>query len=495
MKNKHLPRGAGILLHISSLPSPYGIGTLGKSAYSFVDKLVEARQKYWQVLPIGPVSYGDSPYQSFSAFAGNPYFIDLDKLCEEGLLNIDDVRCISWYESEDRVSYEKMWKHRYKILKLAHLKSKHRENEAFCRFQEDNQDWIEDYALFMACKHHFKDKEWLAWDEDIKFRQPDAVVRYKKYLEHDIDFWKFIQYKFYEQWSNLRKYANSKGINIIGDIPLYVALDSVDVWIAPHLFQLDENRKPVNVAGCPPDAFSEEGQKWGNPLYDWKAMEVESFAWWRRRIEGSAKLFDIIRIDHFIGIVRYYAIPVEDSGKNGFFEWGPGEKLVKVIDEATPDTKIIAEDLGVIVPEITELMKKAGYPGMKVMEIAFDCNSENEHLPHNYTRNCVVYGGTHDNDTLAGFYDKMSIDKLTYAITYADILNENCLVDKMFSMAYRSIANTVIFQMQDILKKDSNARMNFPSTIGDNWRWRIKDHELTEGHLQKLAKWAAIYGR
>ncbi len=495
MKEKQLTRGAGILLHISSLPSPYGIGTMGKCTYLFIDELVKAGQKYWQVLPIGPTSYGDSPYQSFSAFAGNPYFIDLDMLCEEGLLDIDEVRCVDWCDSEDRVSYEKLWNNRYRILRQGHLRSKHRENESYIRFQEENADWLDDYSLFMACKGHFNNKEWLLWDKDIRFRQPDAICRYRKYLENDIDFWKFIQYKFYEQWNRLKKYANDKRIEIIGDIPIYVALDSVDVWVNPHLFQLDENRRPIHVAGCPPDAFSDEGQKWGNPLYDWKAMKVENFAWWRRRMAGSAKLYDVIRIDHFIGIVRYYSIPANGSARNGFFSWGPGEDLIRAIDESTTDAKIIAEDLGVVVPEVNELLVKSGFPGMKVLEFAFDCNTENEHLPHNYVKNCVAYGGTHDNETLAGYYGGLDIRNLAYAMNYVGASSKNDLIDKVFIMAYRSVADTVIFQMQDILKKDNEARMNFPSTIGNNWRWRLLEGEFTKEHIEKLGKLSVIYGR
>ncbi len=495
LKDKQLKRGAGILLHISSLPSDYGIGTMGKVAYEFVDKLVEAGQKYWQVLPLGPTSYGDSPYQSFSAFAGNPYFIDLDMLCEEGLLNVDEVRNIKWCDIDCRVSYERLWDNRDKVLLEAFLKSRHRDLASYKQFETDNCYWLEDYALFMACKTHFNNEEWLKWDEDIRFRQPDALARYKIYLADQIDFWKFIQYKFYEQWSLLKKYANQKGISIIGDIPIYVALDSADIWVNPHLFQLDENRKPVHVAGCPPDAFSDEGQKWGNPLYDWKAMEIENFAWWRRRMTNSSRIYDVVRIDHFIGVVRYYSIPANGSAKHGFFSWGPGEKLVKAIDESIGDAKIIAEDLGVVVPEVGELLEKSGYPGMKVLEFAFDCNTENEHLPHNYTKNCVAYGGTHDNDTLMGYYSSLDIKNMAYAMKYADSASEGNLIDKVFIMAYRSVANTVIFQMQDILKKDNSARMNYPSTIGSNWRWRLTEGEFDTEHINKLSNLVAIYGR
>ena len=490
-----LQRGAGILLPVSSLPSPYGIGTFGKAAYEFVDQLVEAGQKYWQVLPLGPTSYGDSPYQSFSAFAGNPYFIDLDVLCEEGLLKIDEIRYIKWEERLDRVEYELLWKHRYGVLKRAFIRSNHKTTEEFQHFLEENAQWIQDYGLFMACKEHFENAEWLKWDKDIRFRQPEALQRYCKTFSQEIEFYQFLQYKFYEQWSGLKKYANEHGVEIIGDMPIYVALDSVDVWVNPGLFELDEERKPVCVAGCPPDAFSDDGQKWGNPLYNWRIMEKEGFAWWKRRMAAAAKLFDVVRIDHFIGIVRYYVIPADDSARKGWFEWGPGEKLIRALDEARGQTKIIAEDLGVVIPQVGELLEKAGYPGMKVIEFAFDGNTDNPYLPHMYQKNCVVYGGTHDNETLVGYYDNLSVDNLAYALQYTDCSNRAALIEKVFLMAYRSVADTVIFQMQDVLEKGNETRMNLPATIGENWRWRLTVGEFTKEKRNWLKRLSIIYGR
>lgn len=490
-----LQRGAGILLPVSSLPSPYGIGTFGKAAYEFVDQLVEAGQKYWQVLPLGPTSYGDSPYQSFSAFAGNPYFIDLDMLCGEGLLKVDEIRYIKWEERLDRVEYGLQWEYLYGVLKRAFIRSNHKTTEKFQHFLEENAQWIQDYGLFMACKEHFENVEWLKWDKDIRFRQPEALQRYCKTFSQEIEFYQFLQYKFYEQWSSLKKYANEHGVEIIGDMPIYVALDSVDVWVNPGLFELDEERKPVCVAGCPPDAFSDDGQKWGNPLYNWKIMEKEEFAWWKRRMAATAKLFDVVRIDHFIGIVRYYVIPADDSARNGWFEWGPGEKLIRALDEARGRTKIIAEDLGVVIPQVGELLEKAGYPGMKVIEFAFDGNTDNPYLPHMYQKNCVVYGGTHDNETLVGYYDNLSVDNLAYALQYTDCSNRADLIEKVFLMAYRSIADTVIFQMQDVLEKGNEARMNLPATIGENWRWRLLEGEFTKEKRTWLKSLSIIYGR
>ena len=484
-----LQRGAGILLPVSSLPSPY------KAAYEFVDQLVEAGQKYWQVLPLGPTSYGDSPYQSFSAFAGNPYFIDLDMLCGEGLLKVDEIRYIKWEERLDRVEYGLQWEYRYGVLKRAFIRSNHKTTEKFQHFLEENAQWIQDYGLFMACKEHFENVEWLKWDKDIRFRQPEALQRYCKTFSQEIEFYQFLQYKFYEQWSSLKKYANEHGVEIIGDMPIYVALDSVDVWVNPGLFELDEERKPVCVAGCPPDAFSDDGQKWGNPLYNWKIMEKEEFAWWKRRMAATAKLFDVVRIDHFIGIVRYYVIPADDSARNGWFEWGPGEKLIRALDETRGRTKIIAEDLGVVIPQVGELLEKAGYPGMKVIEFAFDGNTDNPYLPHMYQKNCVVYGGTHDNETLVGYYDNLSVDNLAYALQYTDCSNRADLIEKVFLMAYRSIADTVIFQMQDVLEKGNEARMNLPATIGENWRWRLLEGEFTKEKRTWLKSLSIIYGR
>lgn len=492
---KELTRGAGILMPVSSLPSKYGIGTLGKAAYDFVDDLVRAGQKYWQVLPIGPTSFGDSPYQSFSTYAGNPYFIDLDLLIEEGLLQRQEVEMIRWYEKEDQVSYELLWEYRYSVLKAAFERSDHEKTKEYRDFMEREKDWISSYSLYMACKEHFGNREWLSWKKDIRDRKMEVLISYQVMLEKEIRFWEFVQYKFWQQWDRLHAYANEKGIQIIGDIPIYVALDSADVWVHPEQFLLDENHEPTVVAGCPPDAFSDEGQKWGNPIYDWERMEREDFAWWKKRIRAAARCYDVIRIDHFIGIVRYYKIPVNESAKKGSFAWGPGLKLLKALDESIGEAKIIAEDLGVLVPEVGEVLQKSGYPGMKVLEFAFDGKRENPYLPHNYPKNCVVYGGTHDNDTLEGYYDMLSKENRAYAMAYCQVKRKKKLTDAIIRIGYASVANTVIFQMQDILKKNNNARMNYPSTIGTNWRWRMKLHEFTTKKQKRLAKLANIYGR
>ncbi len=493
---KELERGAGVLLPVSSIPSPYGIGTMGVKAYEFIDTLKKAGQMYWQVLPVGPTSFGDSPYQSFSAFAGNPYFIDLDFLIEEGLLNKDEVAGTYWGGNPEYVEYDVIYNARFNILKEAYHAWAHKGTEAYEKFLRENE-WLDDYALFMAIKGAHDNREWLSWEEDIRFRDPQAIERYRGQLGDEIDFYKFLQYKFYEQWNKLKAYANAKGIKIIGDIPIYVALDSADVWANHSLFQLDENWKPINVAGCPPDAFSDWGQKWGNPIYDWDKMEQEDFAWWKKRMAASAKLYDVTRIDHFIGIVRYYNIPVDGVPKDGFFAKGPGIKLIRAIDSAIGDAKVIAEDLGVVVPEVTALVKESGYPGMKVFQFAFDGNTTNEHALHNHEKNYVVYIGTHDNETMKGYIGNASEQNLEYMMKYLGIedRDDDEIIDTLIRYAYMSVADTVIIQMQDLLKKDNSARMNLPSTIGTNWKWRMQDGDFTNEIRDNLRELTKLYGR
>ena len=496
-KNIKEKRGAGILLPISSLPSNYGIGTFGKEAFCFIDQLAKANQKYWQVLPIGPTSYGDSPYQSFSAFAGNPYFIDLDILIEEGLLSKEDVVTLSWGERCDKVDYATIYESRFIVLRLAFKKSKHEDEKEYVEFCKENEFWLHDYSSYMAIKNYFNDAEWLSWEEDIRNREPKAVAKYEKLLEEEIRFWKFCQYKFNQQWKKLKLYANEKGIKIIGDIPLYVAMDSADVWVHGRLFELDERKNPINIAGVPPDCFSKTGQRWGNPLYRWDVMEQNNFNWWRERMSANAALYDVIRIDHFIGIVRYFCIPNScETAEIGEFKMGPGIKLTNAITEAIGDSEIIAEDLGVVVPKVRKLINKTNWPGMKILEFGFDGSSDNENLPHNYkTSNCVVYGGTHDNETMAGFFGSQKKDSLSYAMKYLNIKKKADISDAIIRLAYGSIANIAIFQMQDILKLDNSTRMNLPGTLGGNWEWRLKKDQFDETYQEKLKELTIIYGR
>lgn len=494
-KQKRFPRGAGILMPISSLPSPYGIGTMGKEAYRFADFLAAAGQKYWQVLPVGPTSYGDSPYQSFSAFAGNPYFIDLDTLIDEGLLTKADVSCEDWGDNEEKADYAKIYEARFKVLKKAYARQD-KGSAAFLSFKEENREALEDYCFYMALKIKFDNKPWLEWDEPIRMREQEAVNSYKKALADEIDFWWFTQYKFYEQWNKLRNYVNNMGVQIIGDIPIYVAMDSADTWAFPEQFRLDERKRPTAVAGVPPDYFSATGQLWGNPLYNWDFMREDGFKWWKKRMTFSAKLYDIIRIDHFIGIVRYYSIPTgSETAMNGQYFEGPGIHLIEAINEAIGDSRIIAEDLGVALKPVQQLLKKVGYPGMKVLVFGFDSDAKNVFLPHHYEANYVCYGGTHDNDTLVGYFAKQKPKQLRFIKDYLNVKRTCDMPKAAIKLGYASVADTVIFQMQDYLELGNEARINYPSTVGGNWEWRAKADYLTDELAERIKKLTVTYDR
>lgn len=497
MKKKGLDRGAGVLMPISSLPSHYGIGTLGEESKRFADFLKRIGCRYWQVLPIGPTSYGDSPYQSFSAFAGNPYFIDLDYLVEEKLLKVSEIKNLKWQETEDKVDYEKLYQLRFAVLKKAFDRSKHETTKEFKTFCDNNSYWLEDYCLYMAVKNHFDNWEWLQWDEDIRFGRPEAIKHYEKLLAQEIRFWRFCQFKFRQQWDSFKAYVNGQGISIIGDIPLYVSGDSSDVWRHGDLFELDERKNPINVAGVPPDAFSADGQRWGNPLYRWDEMERCGFTWWRERMKVSSQLYDIIRIDHFIGVVNYYSIPAAyETAVGGRWRKGPGKKLTDVIVESIGDARIIAEDLGIITPKVRALIEKTGYPGMKILEFGLEGPAEHEYLPHNYkTTNLVAYTGTHDNETLKGFLDGKSEEELVFTYRYFNVSNRTDVIYAAVKALYASIADVVIIQIQDLLMLDNTARMNHPSTIGGNWQWRMKQSQYKEINEVVLLEYAQIYAR
>ena len=489
-------RGAGILLPISSLPSKYGIGTMGKCAYEFIDFLKASGQRYWQVLPVGPTSYGDSPYQSFSAFAGNPYFIDLDYLCKDGLLNESDLVSVNWGVNSCKVDYSQMYKVRYDVLRKAFKNSKHGNETAYTDFCSENKDWLPDYCLFMALKNLFVGIEWQKWDDEIRMRRPDALKKYKAELADEIDFYTFLQYKFFCQWSSLRDYAHEIGISIIGDIPIYISMDSADAWANTDQFWMDDDRRPVKVAGVPPDYFSRTGQLWGNPLYRWDVMEDNNFAWWRRRISFSSKIYDVIRIDHFIGIVRYYAIDADaENAIAGEWLKGPSLKLLKAIDEARGETRIIAEDLGEVVPEVRKIQIKSGYPGMKVLQFAFDSDASNVFLPHNHAENFIVYTGTHDNDTTAGLIASGRRNMLRYAREYLGVKRNAQLPEAIIRAALASVCHTAIIPMQDWLGLGTEARINRPSTLGGNWEWRMDSGLLTEELSLRIKKYTTAYGR
>lgn len=493
-KQKPLDKGAGVLLPVASLPSRYGIGTFGDAAVDFIDFLQKAGLKYWQVLPLGPTGFGDSPYQSFSAFAGNPYFIDLDILIGEGLLEQEDVSTVKWFEEEGFIDYEKIYRNRFKVLKKAFSSNmnQYREEIMYQEFYKENSFWLEDYALFMSVKESFDSLEWLKWPEDIRLRKPDGIKNQRENLSEDIEFWKFIQYKFMRQWQNLKNYAGSKGIIIIGDIPMYVAMDSVDTWVNYNQFQMDENHQPIMVAGVPPDCFSITGQLWGNPLFDWDVMEKDDFSWWRNRIRQSAKLYDIIRIDHFIGVIRYYSIPAgSETAVDGYYRPGPGLALVEAINQEIGNSKIIAEDLGIVTEDVKKLLKKVGYPGMHVLMFAFDGTKENPNLPVHIKKNSVVYGGTHDNDTLQGYVSSCNTDVVNYIKNWIDVEDKEEISMKIMTAGFKSRANVAIFQMQDYLSLGNEAKTNTPSTLGNNWRWRLKAGEATgevAKNIQKMKK-------
>ena len=493
-------RASGILLPVSSLPGKYGIGCFSKEAYDFVDVLEKANQKYWQILPIGPTSYGDSPYQSFSTFAGNPYFISLEKLIEEELLTEEECNSVDFGKNNEYIDYEKLYNGRFNLLKKAYKRS-NPEDEGFKKFVEENGFWIEDYAMFMAIKAEHNGESFELWEDEIRVRKPEAMERYREKFKDEILFYKFIQFKFYEQWFKLKEYANDKGIKIIGDIPIYVAYDSADVWANPELFQMDEEVKPISVAGCPPDAFSADGQLWGNPVYKWDYHKQTGYTWWIKRIENSTKLYDVIRIDHFRGFDEYYAIPYGDkTAENGWWEKGPGIDLFRAISARLGDREIIAEDLGYMTDSVKQLVEESGYPNMKVIEFAFDerdTGNASDYLPHNYPRNCVVYTGTHDNETLLSWLDDITPGERRQVREYLNNFKDSGkeLCDDLICLVMQSVANLCIIPMQDYLGLDNSARMNQPSTLGKNWKWRLKEGQFSKELQKEMLELATRYGR
>ena len=493
-----MKRQCGMLLPIASLPSKYGIGTFSKEAYDFVDMLQKAGQSLWQILPIGPTGYGDSPYQSFSTFAGNPYFIDLEQLIEKGFLTEEECDSCDWGNSSDEVEYDKIYNSRFKILKKAFKRYPVSDDSDLKDFYDKNSYWLDDYALFMAIKDSKGGKCWSEWEESIRLRQPDAIAKYESRLSEDIEFYIFVQYIFNKQWMALKKYANEKNIKIIGDIPIYVSFDSVDVWANPELFQLDENHMPTAVAGCPPDAFSADGQLWGNPLYDWEYHKSTGYRWWIDRLKALFEIFDIVRIDHFRGFDAYYSIPYgETTAINGHWEQGVGIDLFLNIKKELGDAEIIAEDLGYVTDTVKQLLLDTGYPGMKLLQFAFDSREAGCYMPYDYPRNCVVYTGTHDNDTVVGWYKNFSDDDRKLAKTYLNnyYTPEDQIHWDYICCALATVADTCIIPVQDYLGLGSEARINIPSVSSGNWKWRMKNDAFTPEIIEKIRNLAEIYGR
>ena len=488
-------RKSGILMHITSLPGPYGIGTMGKRAFDFVDFLERAGQHSWQILPLTPTGYGDSPYQSCSAYAGNHYLIDLDQLVAEGLLIPDDLKDILWSGSDTKVDFGRQYNNKLPVLRKAY--DRFTGSAEFDAFLVESNDWLPDYALFMALKDRHKGAAWYAWDDSLKFRRPEALEKARKELSGEIRFCSFVQYLFHRQWTALRGYANGKGIEIIGDVPIYVPYDCVEVWKDPHLFQLDETLTPTVVAGCPPDSFSDGGQLWGNPIYRWDVMEKDGFRWWMDRLKAAGQLYDVIRIDHFRGFVSYWSVPYgEATARNGKWVTGPGMAFVRALKKSVPQLQFIVEDLGYLTKEVIELREATGFPGMKVLQFAFDTREPSEYLPHTYTHNSVCYTGTHDNTTMQGWFDDADEKTVAYAREYMCLNEYEGPVWGSVRTAMSSVSDLCVVQMQDYLELDGTNRMNTPGTISAaNWTWRAEEGFASEALAKRILALTRLYGR
>lgn len=488
-------RKSGILMHITSLPGPYGVGTMGKNAFAFVDFLREAGQQYWQVLPLTPTGYGDSPYQSCSSYAGNHYVIDLDLLVEEGLLTQQELQEIRWEEEPNRVDFGRLYENRLGVLRKAF--SRFREDQQFRQFLDENASWLSDFALYMALKDKFAGAPWYQWPHPLKFREASAMEAVTSELNEEIRFYCFVQYLFYKQWGALRDYARANGVKIIGDVPIYVPYDSVEVWKEPQYFQLDENFTPTAVAGCPPDAFSEDGQLWGNPLYRWERMKENGYQWWIRRLGAAGKLYDVVRMDHFRGFEAYWSVPFGDAtAKNGRWIKGPGMDFINTVKEKLPQISMIAEDLGFLTQEVLDLRDESGFPGMKVLEFAFDSRETSQYLPHTYPQNSVCYVGTHDNMTMRQWFETASPDAVAYATEYMCLSEREGLVWGVVRTAESCVSDLCVIQMQDLLDLGGDARMNFPGTMTNaNWTWRACSGFTGNGLAQRLYDLTKLYGR
>lgn len=490
-------RRSGILMPITSLPSPYGVGTLGQAARDFILFLEKAGQTYWQILPIGPTGYGDSPYQPSSSYAGNPYLIDFDELTKEGLLSKEDYESINWGENPKKVDYGILYDKRLEVLAKACSLAPTLLRADYEHFVAKNAYWLNDYALFMAIKAHYGGVSQIEWPMEIRKREPESMKHYSELLSEDVQFYKSVQFLFFRQWEALKKFAKEHHVLVIGDIPIYVALDSADVWANPQEFQLTADLLPTDVAGCPPDGFAVDGQLWGNPLFDWDYMKTTGFSWWISRIKYQISVYDVLRIDHFRGLDSYYSIPAsETTARNGVWKEGPGIALFDALKKALPELPIIAEDLGFLTDSVMELLAATGFPGMKVLEFAFDSRDTGcGYQPHLYPTNCIVYTGTHDNDTILGWAKTAPSEDVAYAKEYLAYHEGEEFNWCMMRAALSSVADTAILQMPDLLNLGSEGRINIPSTIGNNWVWRCLPDDFNDTLAKRLQNLTALYGR
>lgn len=493
-------RGSGILLHVTSLPSPFGIGDMGPEAYQFVDFLAEAKQSYWQLLPLNPTApvFYNSPYHSTSAFAGNPLFISLSLLVQDGLLEKNDLEPFPDFPG-DKVDYQSVVDFKRKIFFQAYERFKSKRDDEYERFVTQNASWLDDFSLFAALKSHFQEKAWNEWPQDLRDRKSEALLSAKKALDDKINMERFLQFIFFKQWMVLKNYCYQKGIQVIGDIPIYVQSDSVDLWTHPELFKLDDHKRPYAVAGVPPDYFSKTGQLWGNPVYRWDVLKQRGYDWWIKRVAHNLKLFDFVRMDHFRGFIAYWEVPAEEkTAINGTWVEAPARDFFTQLTRKIPSLPIIAEDLGIITPEVREVMQHFEFPGMKLLLFAFgDGSPTNPYLPHNFPKNCVVYTGTHDNNTVRGWFEKeaMPEDKkrlfqyLGREISPAEVHWE------MIRLLMMSVANTIIVPMQDLLGLSEEARMNRPATLKGNWQWKLLPDQISPSITKQLQEMTEIYGR
>ena len=487
-------RSSGILMHVSSLPGGHGIGSMGKQAYAFVDFLKSAGQRYWQILPLCPTGYGNSPYQCFSTFAGNHFLIDLDLLVEEGLLHKEEIDTLDWGSDPARVDFSRICGQKLRVLRLAF--GRYRDTgDQFARFRAENDWWLPEYALFMALKEQHGGSPWYTWEDDLKFREPKAIEEAFRTL--DIQFYCFTQFLFFRQWNSLHAYAAQQGIRIIGDVPIYVPLDSADVWVNPEQFWLDENLNPVAVASCPPDAFTADGQLWGNPLYRLDKMAESGYQWWILRLRAAGRLYDVTRLDHFRGFESYWAVPYGDTtAKNGWWMPGAGAEFIRALQRELPDQEFIAEDLGYLTEEVLALREISGWPGMKVLQFAFDSKEPSNYLPHTYEKNTVCYTGTHDNMTMRQWFDTTDPESLAFAREYMNLSEQEGYVWGTVRTAFASVSDLCIVQMQDLLDLGASARMNLPGTLSDaNWTWRAEETDFTPELARRLKRLTELYAR